>query len=106
MTASDLIETVLEEFQKGQIYEAQILDDRYHIDGFLHRASGDITINPKVSVVDTVIHELLHRRYPKWTERKVKQETARIMGHLTPAEIDAWYRRYRRAAKKRGPVVY
>lgn len=105
MTAAQRLREVSDELSKGRIYEATIIDMTHHVEGLCDHDTAQITINPQVSVIDTLIHELLHRRYPSWTERRVRQETRRLIGNLTNQELGVWYRRYRRMVKKRGPVI-
>ena len=52
---------------------------------------GHVRINPAHDVVDTAIHELIHRMRPKWSERKVRAETAKLMRDLDDAAIDRLY---------------
>jgi hypothetical protein len=104
MTGPERLKEVTEELSKGRIYEATLVDPTHHLEGLCDPATQSITINPKVSIVDSLIHELLHRRYPTWSERRVLQETRHLMGFLSSHDIEVWYRRYRRAVKKRRPV--
>lgn len=104
MTPAKRLQEVTEEFAKGGIFEAEIIDPERHVEGLCDYDTAQITINPKVSVVDTLIHELLHRRYPKWTERRVRQETRLLMGILSHADVASLYQRYKRAVRKRRPV--
>lgn len=102
---STLLEAITDEFGKGRIFEAPIVGSKDHVEGLCNWESGDVTVNPSVSVVDTLVHELLHRRFPKWSEERVRVETWRVMKQFSPADVRAWYRKYKRAAKRRrGPV--
>lgn len=98
------LEELLQEFERGRIYEATIVADDAHLEGQTDPRLQTITIDPKVSIVATLLHELLHRRYPLWSERRVKQEEQRLMGILTLRDVQTWYRRYKRAVRKRRPV--
>ena len=49
------------------------------------RISIDIDICQ--AVADTMIHEYLHVKYDKWTERKVRRETKKIIKQMTNKEI-------------------
>lgn len=98
------LEELTQELQRGRIYEATILADDHHLEGQTDHALQSITIDPKVSIVATLLHELLHRRYPLWSERRVKREEQRLMGHLSVHDVQTWYRRYKRAVRKRRPV--
>lgn len=104
MTSLERLKEIEEEFARGKIYEATLVDPIRHVEGLCDHATQTITINPKVSIVDSLIHELLHRRYPTWTEQRVRKETARLLGALTSEDLQAWYLKYRRAVKKRRPV--
>lgn len=55
------------------------------------KGRGAVRINPEHDVVDTAIHELIHRLKPKWSERKVRAQTKLIMRSLSPKEIDLMY---------------
>ena len=62
----DLLAAITVEFSKGRIFEAPIVGSKDHVEGLCNWESGEVTVNPSVSVVDTLVHELLHRRFPKW----------------------------------------
>jgi len=104
MTAAERLVEVAAELSKGRIYEATLIDPTHHLEGLCDHDAQAVVINPKVSVVDSLLHELLHRRWPKWSEARVRRETRALMGQLSSHDIDVWYRRYRRAVKKRRPV--
>jgi len=92
------------ELSNGRIYEATLVtDDGAHLLGICDYEKGTITIDPKVAIVSTLLHELIHRKYPSWTERSVRRAENRMMALLSPHDIQTWYRRYKRAVKKRRP---
>ena len=100
-----LIDDLTEEFENGRIYEATIItDDGWHLWGLYDPDKGSVTIDPRVPIVSTLLHELIHRRYPEWSEKKVRRAENRAMRQLSPEAVRAWYRRYRRAVRKRRPV--
>lgn len=100
-----LIEELTHELDRGFIYEATLIaDDGAHLEGLCNHENQHITINLKVSIVATLLHDLIHRRYPSWSERRVRQAEKRAMGQLFPQDIQTWYGRYRRAVRKRRPV--
>lgn len=101
----DLIGAVTEELGKGKIYEATLItDDGAHLMGLCDQETGQITIDPKVAIVSTLIHELIHRKFPEWSEHRVRRAELRALRQLSQKEIQTWYRRYRRAVRKRRPV--
>jgi hypothetical protein len=106
MAARDrLIDELTHELDRGFIYEATLIaDDGAHIEGLCNHENQHITINPKVSIVATLLHELIHRRYPSWSERRVRREEKRAMRQLSQQDVETWHRRYKRAVRKRRPV--
>lgn len=42
-----------------------------------------IQLDPRVPFTDTIIHELLHVRYPGWTEKEVVAETGKLVNTMT-----------------------
>ena len=101
----NLIDALTEEFGKGRIYEATLItDDGAHLMGLCDQEKGTVTIDPKVSIVSTLLHELIHRKYPEWSERKVRLAEVRALRQLSQKDIQTWYQRYRRAVRKRRPV--
>jgi hypothetical protein len=101
-----LISELSEEFGKGKIFEARLnsLRKREHLYGILDPDRQEIVIDPRRAIVETLIHELLHRRFPKWSERRVRQAEKSIMADMALEDVWMWYRRYKRSAKKFGRV--
>ncbi len=93
------------ELAKGRIYEAQIVGSPDHVEGLCNWERGDITVNPSASVVDTLIHELIHRRFPSYSEDRVLRETSRVMARLSHADVAVWYRKYKRLVKRKTKPV-
>lgn len=97
-----LLDDLADELTKGQIYEATLVDPTHHLEGL---CDGDvITVDPQVSIVSTLLHELIHRRYPAWSEARVRRAERQALSQLSQHDLRVWYRRYRRAVKKRRPV--
>lgn len=90
---------VVAELGRGHISEAYIVVDRgkgEHCHGFTDTASHHITVNIVHQTCDTVIHELLHRLYPGWSERYVRNRTAYLRNRMTDQETRALYAEYQR----------
>lgn len=58
-------------------------------------ADGHIEVNAVQSIVDTVVHELLHSMFPDYSEGTVKRLTTQILRRMTDEEILAFYAAYR-----------
>lgn len=69
------------------------------LDGF--QQGRHIWVNPIWSTVDTVIHELLHRMHPEWSEHYVRRTTTYLLARMTDEEVRTFYDEYQRRAKKR-----
>jgi hypothetical protein len=93
------------ELAKGRIYEATLItDDGAHLEGMCDHGNGSITVDPKVSIVSVLLHELIHRKHPDWSETRVRRAEKNAMRQLSQQDVQVWYRRYRRAVRKRRPV--
>lgn len=102
---TDPVAELSDEFAKGRIYEAtMVTDDGAHLMGMCDPNNGAIAVDPKVLIVSTLLHELIHRRYPTWSERRVRYWEKRALQHLSQHDLQVWYRRYRRAVRKRRPM--
>lgn len=90
------LDVIYEELNKGAVIEQPLVEShprRSAIRGYCS-PSGVVTVNPIPDILDTLIHELLHRRYPEWTERTVKRETTKLIRKLTPEAQRALYDHY------------
>ena len=94
-TASDdaLLTGVLLELQAGGIREAFMpRSGPYRFVRGQCADDGQITVNPIHDTVDTLIHELLHRLHPAWTDRYVRRTTTYFDAdpfHYSRAELGA-----------------
>lgn len=100
-----LLDDLADELSKGRIYEATLItDDGAHLYGLCDHEKGAITVDPKVAIVSTLLHELIHRRYPEWSEARVRRAEQRALSLLSQHDLQVWHRRYRRAVRKRRPM--
>lgn len=96
-----LLLRVCAELGAGRITEAFISDPGFQTDGLTDDASKHITVNPAWQTIDTVIHEILHRLYPRWSEGYVRNRTAYLKNRMTDAQVQAFYDEYQRRVYKR-----
>lgn len=92
-----------DEMKRGGVHEADIRDPAWHLDGLCE--GEKVYVNPAPGVVEVLLHELCHRRFKKWGERRVLSETRRLVGYLSERELREWYRQYQRVAVKRKTPV-
>lgn len=95
-----------EELAKGRVVEARLRAVGEHLDGLYEPGSHTIYIDPRTAVVSTLIHELIHRRWPSWSEGRVRREEQRLITGMTPEEVSRWYRKYQKAKRTRQTTKY
>ena len=100
-----LVAELRHEFDRGAIVEANLRSAKPG--EVLHgvHIKEVVVVDPVPHVVETLLHELLHRRFPKWGEKRVEKTANHLMLAMPPATRRAWYRRYRKAAIKYKDVV-
>lgn len=87
---------VYDELAKGRIEERPLVEHQPHrkaIRGYC-TTKGIVSVNPIPDTLDTLIHELFHRRFPHWSERYVKQQTTMLIRSLSPEEQQKLYDEY------------
>lgn len=97
---SPLMVQVWAELGAGRIVEKFISDPQHFVDGETS-GNGHITINPAHQTCDTVIHEILHRLHPNWSETYVRRTTTYLRRRMTDAETEAFYSEYQKRVKRR-----
>jgi hypothetical protein len=101
-TAKDLVllGQVWAELGAGRITEGYLPSLKSHfVEGEI--SGQHITVNPAPSVVDTAIHEILHRLHPSWSENYVRRTTTLVMRRMTDEEVQAFYLEFQKRARKR-----
>ena len=101
--ATALLGELVQEFRRGGIVEAPIEAPGEHVDGLCE--GQRIFVNPAPQTVETLLHELLHRRYPRWGEKRVDKTTKRLVYYMDANSIQTWHRRFKRAARKRSRPI-
>jgi hypothetical protein len=93
---ADVLAELAEELARGKVYEGALLSKRLIVHG--------LCVDPVPHVTCVLLHELLHRRYPSWSERRVDREADRLVSGMTRQQLQAWYRRYNRVKRHRRPI--
>lgn len=58
--------------------------------------NGSITINPVPHIVDTLLHELMHKLHPEYSEKAVRSVVGKLTKHMTSEDMEAVYEMYLR----------
>jgi hypothetical protein len=97
-----LLDDLWDELQRGRIYECSLRSTSEQIEGL--QEGEVIYIDPRPAILETLLHELTHRRKPRWSERTVTNHARRLalrMDELTKAK---WWRAYNKVKRKGRPV--
>jgi len=82
------------------VYEGHIKDEKgKNIYGLCDYHRDAIFVNVKYAVVEVIVHELLHRKYPRRGEARIHKDAEQFVQSMTPKEIAVWYRRFQRVRK-------
>lgn len=98
------LQDVRDEFARGAITEADLRHETIFLDGYCDYGSKRVYVDPRPAVVETLIHELIHRRWPRWGEKRVHDEARRLLRLMTDAERAQWYRQYQEIKRTRKSI--
>jgi hypothetical protein len=102
LTADELLAALNDEFNRGQIYEGMIPKGKHEfVMGICESALGPIVIDSRSVVVELLLHELLHRRFWKWGERRVQRKAETLLASMSHDDIRRWHRKFKRVARRR-----
>lgn len=90
------------ELALGRVYEGNLHDPVWHLDGI--QVGQSVYIDPRPAVLESLLHELLHRRYPQMGERAVTATARRLVASMDDAVKARWWRAYQRIKKKGRPL--
>ena len=89
-----LLRTLRAELKKGGIHEAPLRAKGWHVDGLCDHDKGAVYIDPAPQVTETILHEVLHRRFPRWGEKRVDRTAKRLLRSMTSRQARWWYRQF------------
>ena len=83
------LDDLMDELNRGRVYECSLHDPFFHLDGL--QQGEQVFVDPRPAVLETVLHELLHRRKPRWGERRVRQESGTAMPEQWRTVSSWWF---------------
>lgn len=100
-TMASLKAEVWAELKRGEdIYEADIRAKEGPVYGVCQE-DVTVVINPVPSIVDSVVHEILHRIHPRMSEKNVCNLATKISRNMSGAEQARWVKKYRAVVRRR-----
>jgi hypothetical protein len=90
------------ELQRGKIRTCSLRDPEFHLDGM--QIGEWVYIDERPAIVEAVLHELIHRRYPKMTETAVLKASRALLARMSDADLRKWFTAYRRIRKVAKPL--
>lgn len=96
------LDDVWDELLRGRVYECSLRSSEFQMDGL--QSGESVYIDPRPAILETLIHELLHRRFPRWGERKVEREARWLVVQMDEATKRRWWRAYQKTKQKARPV--
>lgn len=100
--APEMLTELEQELDRNKVYEARLRKSgKKHLHGLYEQTGGVVTvwINPRPMIVETLLHELIHCRWPNWSETRVDREARRLLQTLDDGGVDKWFRAYQRAKR-------
>ena len=96
------LDDLYDELLRGKVYECSLRDPHWRLDGLQHGEA--IYIDTRPAIIETLVHELLHRRKPRWSERRVTREARTLLSKMSDDDVAVWWQRYRKIRKLSRPV--
>lgn len=104
---ADMLAELEETLSTVTVAESRIVSATHFLDGYYDYGTHTVHIDPRYALTDVLLHELLHARYPSWSERRVSREGRRLMTSLTERQLRRWVRLYQKARTvRKTPVRY
>jgi hypothetical protein len=94
-----LIGRLFAEVGNGHLSEAYVHEGRIMIDGV--QRGRHIWVNETNVIADPLIHECLHRMFPKWREAYVRRTTSYLLNRLSHEEVIQLVEIYQQRKKRR-----
>ena len=102
------LDDLWDELQRGKVYECSLRTTQsrngrpVQFDGLLDGEA--VYIDPRPAILETLLHELLHRRKPRLGERTVTDHARRLALRMDEPTKRRWWSAYRRV-KRTGPAI-
>lgn len=96
------LDDLFEEMRRGRIFECSLRAKGGQLYGLTD--GRDVYIDPRPAVLEFVVHELIHRRHPRYSERTVSAKARRLVVAMDEATKARWWRAYQRIKRRGKPT--
>jgi hypothetical protein len=90
----ELLRVLKAELKKGGIHEASLKAKGWHLDGMCNHDKGAVYVDLAPTVTEILMHELLHRRFPRWGEKRVDTTARRLLRSMNTRQVQWWNRQF------------
>ena len=97
-----MLDDLLDELARGRVWECSLRDPKWQLDGL--QDGENIYIDPRPAILETLLHELIHRRHRRWGERRVAILARNLVVKMDEATKRRWWLAYLRTRKRGRPV--
>jgi hypothetical protein len=98
------LQDIREELSRGGVIEAPISSEGEHVSGYCDLETELVCINPLPELALAVCHEMTHRHWPRWGEKRVDRESRRVLSSMNDRDVASLVASYRRTRRKRRAV--
>jgi hypothetical protein len=101
LTPEEQLAELEDELKRGRAYEASLRSEKWVMHGL--QEGEAIYVDPRAAIIETVLHELIHRRQPRLSERTVDITAKRLLANLDEAGKWKWWKAWERTKKRIKP---
>jgi hypothetical protein len=97
-----LLDDLMDELRRGKVWECSLRAKTWQPDGI--QLGEHIYIDPRPAILETLLHELLHRRKPRLGERTVSITARNLAVKMDEQTKARWWRAYQKIKRRSVPV--
>ena len=96
------LDDLYDELGRGKVYECSLTSEKWQLDGL--QDGENIYVDPRPAILETLLHELLHRAKPRLSERTVTNTARALVVRMDERTKALWWRAYQRTKRRGRPV--
>jgi hypothetical protein len=96
------LDDLYDELERGRVWECSLTSEKWQLDGL--QDGQNIYVDPRPAILETLIHELLHRAKPRLSERTVTRTARSLVVRMDEPTKARWWRAYGRIKRRGRPV--